>query len=143
MRPLGVSLIAILTWLRASLYVLVALMLIGVGHLSARLVSAVATDSFLGNLLSGLGKALGFGALAIALVYVIVGVGMWLLKNWARMATLVFAILWLLSSLLGVVRYPTLWHIVRVGVNVAILAYLLLPQVKRVFETTALAPTKL
>jgi uncharacterized membrane protein (DUF2068 family) len=143
MRPLGVTLIAILTWLRASLYVLVGLMLIGVGHLSARLVSAVATDSFLGNLLSGLGKALGFGALAIALVYVIVGAGMWLLKNWARMATLVFAILWLLSSLLGVVRYPTLWHIVRVGVNVAILAYLLLPQVKRVFETTALAPTKL
>jgi hypothetical protein len=143
MRPLGVTLIAILTWLRASLYVLVALMLIGVGHLSARLVSAVATDSFLGNLLSGLGKGLGFGALAIALVYVIVGVGMWLLKNWARMATLVFAILWLLSSLLGVVRYPTLWHIVRVGVNLAILAYLLLPQVKRVFETTALAPTKL
>lgn len=143
MRPLGVTLIAILTWLRASLYAVVGLMLVGVGHLSARLVSAVATDSFLEKLLSGLGKALGFGALAIALVYVIVGVGIWLLKNWARMATLVFGALWLLSSLLGVIRYPTAWHIVRVAVNVAILVYLLLPPVKRVFETTALAPAKL
>ncbi len=143
MRPLGVTLIAILTWLRASLYALVGLMLIGVGHLSARLVSAVATDSFLGNVLSGLGKTLGFGALAIALVYVIVGVGMWLLKNWARLATLVFTVMWLLSSLLGVVRYPTPWHIVRVAINISILVYLLLPQVKRVFEGTALTAAKL
>jgi hypothetical protein len=44
MRPIGVTLIAVMDWLRAFLFALGGLALIGVGHLSARLVSAVATD---------------------------------------------------------------------------------------------------
>jgi len=133
MRPVGVTAIAILTWLRASFYALGGLMLIGVGHLSARLVSAIATDSFLERLVSGLGKTLGVCALAIAIGFVIVGFGLWQLKNWARVATLVLAAIWLLSALFGVARYPTAFHIVRVLVDVAILVYLLLPNVKRLF----------
>jgi len=61
MRPIGVTLIAILNWLRASLFALGGLALIGVGHLSARLVSAVATDSIFQKLVSFLGKSLGPG----------------------------------------------------------------------------------
>src|SRR5438477_4795231 len=106
MRPLGVTIIAILTWLRASLYALGGLMLIGVGHLSARLVSAIATDSFLERVVSGLGKALGVGALMIALAFIVIGFGLWELKGWARTATLILATLWLLSALLSVMRYP-------------------------------------
>lgn len=133
MRPIGVTAIAILTWLRATLYAVGGLMLIGVGHLSARLVSAVATDSFLERLLSGLGKTLGVGALAIALGFVVVGFGLWHLKNWARVATLVLAAIWLLSALLALARYPTPFHIARVLVDAAILVYLLLPNVKTLF----------
>ena len=133
MRPVGVTAIAILTWLRASLYALGGLMLIGVGHLSARLVSAIATDSFLERMVSGLGKTLGIGALAIALGFVIVGIGLWQLKNWARVAILILAAIWLLSALLGVARYPTPFHIVRVLVDIGILVYLSLPKVRRLF----------
>ena len=133
MRPIGVTAIAILTWLRAALYAVGGLMLIGVGHLSARLVSAVATDSFLERLLSGLGKTLGVGALAIALGFVVVGFGLWQLKSWARVATLVLAAIWLLSALLALARYPTPFHIARVLVDAAILIYLALPNVKRLF----------
>jgi uncharacterized membrane protein (DUF2068 family) len=142
MRPLGVTVIAILTWLRASLYALGGLMLMGVGHLSARLVSAIATDSFLERLVSGLGKALGVGALLIALAFIVIGFGLWELKAWARTATLILATIWLLSALLGVVRYPTAFHILRVLVDVAILVYLMLPEVKRLFAATFL-PAKL
>jgi uncharacterized membrane protein (DUF2068 family) len=133
MRPVGVTAIAILTWLRASLYALGGLMLIGVGHLSARLVSAIATDSFLERMVSGLGKTLGIGALAIALGFVIVGIGLWQLKNWARVAILILAAIWLLSALVGVARYPTPFHIVRVLVDIGILVYLSLPKVRRLF----------
>jgi hypothetical protein len=133
MRPIGVTAIAILTWLRGSLYVLGGLMLIGVGHFSAKLVSAVASDSFFETLLSRLGKTLGIGALMIAVVYVVVGLGLWWLKNWARMATLILVTIWLLFGLVGLLRYPTAFHIVRVLIDVAILFYLMLPDVKRLF----------
>ena len=142
MRPLGVTIIAILTWLRASLYALGGLMLIGVGHLSARLVSAIATDSFLERMVSGIGKALGVGAMVIALALIVIGFGLWVLKGWARTATLILATTWLLSALLGVLRYPTTFHVLRAGVDVAILLYLMLPDVKRQFARPAL-PAKL
>jgi len=58
MRPMGVSAIAALMWVRGALYALGALALLGIGHLSARLISAVASDSFLEGLVSLLGKAL-------------------------------------------------------------------------------------
>ena len=129
MRPVGVTAIAILTWLRASFYALGGLMLIGVGHLSARLVSAIATDSFLGATgFPGWEDARGSGARhCFRFCY------RWL---WS-LATeelgqgrdaLCWLAIWLLSALLGVARYPTAFHIVRVLVDIAILVYLLLPK---------------
>jgi hypothetical protein len=133
MRPIGVSAIAVLTWIRASLYALGGLALIGVGHLSAKLVSTVANDSFFEALVSRLGKTLGIGVLMIALVYVVVGLGLWALKNWARVLTLILVTIWLLFGLLGLLRHPTAWHMIRMLVDVAILVYLMLPDVKRLF----------
>src|SRR5689334_19192029 len=38
MRPVGVTIIAVLTWIRGTFYVVIGLVLLVVGHLSARLV---------------------------------------------------------------------------------------------------------
>jgi len=133
MRPMGVSAIAALMWVRGALYALGALALLGIGHLSARLISAVASDSFLEGLVSLLGKALGITALVLALVYAVVGFGLWALKNWARTLTLIFVALSLVMGLLGLARHPTSWHTVRAAVDVVILVYLMLPNVKRLF----------
>ena len=111
MRPIGVTLIAILNWLRACMFAVGGLALIGVGHLSARLVSAVATDSIFEKLVSFLGKSLGIGALLIALVFTAAGLGLWLLKNWARTLTLGLVGVWLLFGLLGLLRHPGAFHI--------------------------------
>jgi uncharacterized membrane protein (DUF2068 family) len=135
MRPIGVSAIAVLTWIRASLYALGGLALIGVGHLSAKLLSTVASDSFFENLISRLGKTLGIAALMVALVYIVVGFGLWALKNWARVLTLILVTVWLPFGLLGLLRYPTAWHMIRMLVDVGILVYLMLPDVKRLFAT--------
>jgi hypothetical protein len=136
MRPIGVTLIAILNWLRASLFALGGLALIGVGHLSARLVSAVATDSIFEKLISFLGKSLGIGALLIALVFVVAGLGLWLLRNWGRTLTLGLVGVWLFFGLLGLLRHPSPFHILRVAVDAAIVVYLLLPEVRRLFTVT-------
>ena len=135
MRPLGVSAIAVLTWLRGAMYALGGLALIGIVHLSTRLIAAAATDTFLENLIARLGKALGIGALLVAVLYVVVGFGLWELKNWARMLTLFFVALWFLVGLIGLVRHPTSWYVVRAVVDLVILAYLMLPNVKRLFAT--------
>ena len=133
MRPLGVTAIAILSWVRGALYAAVGLAILGIGHLSARLMSAVASDSTLQNVVSGLGKALGFAALVVAVGYVVIGIGLWSLKNWARILTLLFVGLALLMGLIGLARHPSAWHMVRTAVELAILVYLMLPNVKRLF----------
>jgi hypothetical protein len=61
MPPVGVTIIAVLTWIRGAFYVVIGLVLLVVGHLSAQLVSTMATDSFFETLFSRVGKALGFG----------------------------------------------------------------------------------
>lgn len=136
MRPIGVTIIAIWSWLWASLFALVGLMLIGVGHLSARLVATVASDSLAERVVSGVGKALGIGGLIVAVILVCAGVGLWALKNWGRTLTVALAGIWLLFGLLGLARHPGAWHLTRTVVDVAIVIYLMLPEVKRSFSTT-------
>ncbi len=133
MRPVGVTIIAVLTWIRGSVYALIGLFLLVVGHVSARLVSTMASDSFFETLFSRVGKALGFGALVIALAYIVVGLGLWQLKNWARTVTMILVGIWLVFGLIGLLRFPTAWHIVRVLIDGAIVVYLMLPEVKRLF----------
>jgi Predicted membrane protein (DUF2127) len=133
MRPVGVTLIAILNWLRAFMFALGGLALIGVGHLSAKLVSAVATDSFFEKLVSFLGKSLGVGALLVGFVFAAAGIGLWLLKNWGRILTLGLVGVWLLFGLLGLLRHPGPFHIVRVALDAAVVIYLILPEVGRRF----------
>src|SRR5215470_13596944 len=133
MRPIGVTLIAILDWLRALLFALGGLALIGVGHLSARLVSAVATDSIFEKLISFVGKSLGIGALLIAAVFVAGGLGLWLLKDWGRTLSLALISVWLIFGLMGLLRHAGPIHIVRVVIDAAAVTYLTLPPVRRLF----------
>jgi hypothetical protein len=133
MRPLGVTLIAILHWLRGAVYAAVGFALLGFAHLSAHMIESVAGDTFFQRLVSGLGKTLGYAVLLFALLYIVMGLGMWAMKNWARLLTLIFALIWLASAMVRLVSYPTPFHVLRAAVDVAILVYLLLPDVKRAF----------
>lgn len=135
MRPIGVSIIAVLNWLRGSLFALGGLMLIGVGHLSAKLVAAVASDSIFERMVSLLGKTLGAGALVVALIFAIAGVGLWQLKNWGRALTLILVGIWLLFGLLGLLRHPGAGHTIRVLIDLVVVVYLMLPDVRRLFST--------
>lgn len=133
MRPLGVTLIAVLHWLRGAAYIGVGFALLGITHLSAHMIASVSGDTFFQRLVSGLGKTLGVGLLLFALLYIAMGFGMWAMKNWARILTLIFAVIWLASAMVRLFAFPTPFHILRAAVDVAILVYLLLPDVKRAF----------
>ena len=133
MRPLGVSLIAGLTWLLGALWALAALSVIGFSHLGARILSTMSEGNLVEKFTSGMGMAVGVLLLLVAVVYVIVGLGLWNLKNWARMVTMFFVALGLLLGLRSLIEYHHLFRIVRTVVDLAIIGYLLMPDVKKVF----------
>jgi uncharacterized membrane protein (DUF2068 family) len=116
------------------------LVILGVGHLSAHLMSRMASESMLQTWIARLGKVLGLGALIVALIYVVVGFGLWALKNWARIVALVFVAFFFLVGLIGLLHFPSPWHIVRAGIQIAIFVYLLLPDVKRIFNPASTSP---
>ena len=134
MQPLGIRLIAALHWLRAAAYLVGALAVLGFAHLGARLMSAVMNDTPLNRITAGMGNVIGIGLLVFALFWIVLGFGIWTTKNWARILTLVFAGIWLLYGLTRVAAFPTPWHILRLVIDIGIIVYLMLPDVKRAFN---------
>jgi len=133
MRPVGVTIIACLHWLRGLVYALGGAAVLGFTHLGWRLMSAITHDTFLERLISTTGKAMGIGLLIFALFWIILGFGMWALKNWAHSLTLLCAVIWVVFEVVKVASVATPWHILRLVVDAAIFLYLLLPGVKRAF----------
>lgn len=134
MRPLGVTIIAYLHWIRGLVYAFGAIMLLEATRLGGRLMSAITNDTFLARFTSHVGRAMGYGLLIFAMFWIILGVGMWMRKNWARSMTLVFALIWAVFEIVKVVSVPTPWRIFRLAVDALIVLYLLLPGVKRAFN---------
>lgn len=134
MRPLGVSLVALLNWLRAGLFAIGGLVLILVGHLSGRLAALIGSGPLLERVLSAVGKTLGFAALLIAVVWLAAGLGLWTLKTWGRSLTLVLTGLWLFFGLFGLLHRPFPTHILRLIVDGVIVVYLVNPDVKKLFS---------
>lgn len=133
MQTGGIKLIALLHWLRALIYVAGGLAILGVGHLGTRMISAIANDTPLNRMASGVANTLGVGALVIALIWFALGIGVWSLKNWARVVTLVLSGISALYQLTVVASFHTSWHAFRLMIDVAIVIYLMLPDVKRAF----------
>jgi len=133
MRPLGVSVIAVLTWLLGALWALAGFSVIGFTHLGARLLGSMTDADMLQRFTTGLGSLLGIGLLVLAAFYLIVGFGLWSLKNWARVLTIVFVGIGLLLGLRNFIEYHHTFRVVRTAVDALILIYLFLPDVSRVF----------
>ena len=138
MQPVGIKLIAALHWLRGAAYLVGALAILGVAHLGARLISAVTNDTPINRILASGGSVFAILLLICALFWIALGYGIWARRNWARILTLVFAAVWLLFGLLRLGTFPTPWHIFRIVIDAAIVAYLLLPDVKRAFGATGI-----
>jgi len=133
MRPVGVSIIAALIWFVGALWALAGFSVIGFTHLGGRWLASMSDAEMLGRITSGLGGMLGVGMLLIAVFYLAVGFGLWNLKSWARVLTLIFVVLGLLLGLRSVIEYHHVFRVVRTAVDAAILIYLFMPEVRKVF----------
>lgn len=123
-RPTGVTIIA-------ALYIISALILIIEGLALAFLVTGIL------GLGGGLGLAAGLPVIIIGIIDLIIAWGLLSLKRWARIVAIIFAILSLISGLMGLFS-PSLitlvMSLVTVIVNILILWYLFKPEVKSAFQ---------
>src|SRR3989344_4339696 len=103
-RPTGVTILAVLNFIGAAFYILLALgFMLGMGILGG-IIGQAGGEGSAGamGMLMGLGVVAGVIFIVLSLIPLLIGWGLWKLKNWARIITLVFMALGALLALLGV-----------------------------------------
>jgi hypothetical protein len=136
-RPIGVTILALFEFLCMALFLLIGLGLaVGMGAVGM----SPDVSGGAGALIAGLGI---FGAVLffiLAALYAVMAWGMWTLKNWARIITLVFAFIGLAFSALGLMGslvsfeiFSFVFQLFPFAINGLIAWYMMQPHVKRAF----------
>jgi hypothetical protein len=144
-RPVGVTILAVLYFLGAVGCLLAGILMIVGGGFMATLISQQTQASGVGaGFLAGLGAVLGVVIFIFAALYVLLGWGLWKLKNWARIVTIVLAALGIAGALLGLAgaflhfgMFLLVLTLVRLAICGLILWYLLQPNVSAAFQGQA------
>lgn len=139
-RPTGVTIIAVLDFIGAGFCVLAGLgMMLGGGFIASMMSQQEGGAG--AGLLGAIGAAAGVFFLVLAAVAVLLGWGLWKLKEWARIVTIVFAATGAVFALIGM--FAVLGHfaavgivvgLIRLAINGLIIWYLLQPHVKAAFQ---------
>lgn len=148
MRPTGVVLIALYHFVSALFLVLFAIFLAVGGTVLAGLFGASRFGSATGV---GLGLMVGvLGAvflLIFALVAGIAAYGVWAMREWGRILSIVLAVISLIFSLPGLFLMGLHLHLFfgtyrlfRIAISILIIWYLVQPQIKALFQRGATAP---
>jgi Predicted membrane protein (DUF2127) len=142
MRPLGVTLSACFEFLRAALLLLIALGVLFVGGLASRFASLGEEGDTAQRFLSGLGHFLAVAFLLYALIVAILGIGLLVGQNWARILTILFSAFGALTSLPRLLHHHPL-SLLSAALNLAVLIYLLMPEAHGYFERKKSSDTSL
>ena len=146
-RPTGVTILAVLEFISAGFIILLGLLLIvGMSVLGA--MGGSGEGSGVMAVLGTLGAVAGVLVMILAVIPLAVGIGLWKLKNWARIVAIVFSGLGVASNLFGVIGGVTTGEMVSLssgviglGVNVLILWYMFQPHVKQPSAPVSPVPT--
>jgi uncharacterized membrane protein len=140
-RPAGVTLIALLEFLIATLLILFAMAsAMGASVLGAILSRTrdIGAPGFF--LFAGAGMFLAVLVLVPAVVCILLGYGLWELRNWARIGTMIFAILGVAGAAIGLLWSLTHLRVlgvmassIRLSLNLLVLWYLSQSRVKGYF----------
>jgi len=143
-RPVGVTILAILDFIGAAFCLLGGIGMILGGGFIATMLSQGQGSAGAAGIFAGLGAAAGVFIIIIGGVFALVGFGLWKLKGWARIVSIVlFAIsavmqlLGLLGSLAHFNVFAVVWSLFWVAVDAFVIWYLLKPDVKAAFPRLA------
>ncbi len=148
MRPAGVVLIALFHFLSALFLVVFAISLIIGGSVLGAITGGAMTGSVDGlsiGILVGVLGGLFFGALA--LIAAVAGYGVWTLREWGRILSIVLAVIGLLFSFPGLLMlglhmnlFLGTYRLFRIAIGILIIWYLMQPQIKVLFQPTTQTP---
>jgi len=143
MRPMGIMLIAVYHFIGAAMLLFLAITL-GVGGSVLGALAGAGRNIPLG----GVGFLVGIAGAACCFVFATIaalaGYGIWTLREWGRILSIVLAALGFLLSLPGLLFmglhfgfFLGGFRLVRVAVNVVIIWYLVQPQIRSLFRRAA------
>ena len=135
-RPTGVSVLAVLCFIAAGLTILISLaFMMGSAAISQMIGGGAGSAMFV-----GLGAIGGIFILAFAALYLVVGFGLWTLKNWGRLLMLILAAIGLVFGALGLLRalmhfhvMVLAWQLIVCLIYAWIITYLLKTHFKQAF----------
>jgi hypothetical protein len=147
-RPIGVTLIAILDFVGMLIQIGFGIVfLVGMSFVGGILSRIAAQNEQLAGanimrIMAGVGVGFAICAFLFAIVSALIGWGMFALKNWARIVSMVYSCigillfgLGLLISLVRIRPINIVWDAGWLVVNALIVWYLLQPDVKAAFES--------
>ena len=133
MRPLGVTLIAVWFWLRSAIGILLGLGIALAGGLAGRAMNALSASTGASHFLVGLGAFFGIAVAGVSVLTAIAGLGVFLMKGWGRILAIALAALSLLFSIRSLL-HPHPFGLMRPVVDIAIIVYLMVPDVQSKFS---------
>ncbi len=142
-RPAGVTVLSILNFLGAGLCVVGGvLFLVGMGLAGLGAHQSGAGAGAMGMLM-GMGAVAGVVFLVFAAIAIVIGIGLWKLRNWARIVTIILdilSILLMIPGLLGTVMnfavVPLVFQLLILAFYAWVLWYMFRAHVKQAFGVT-------
>ncbi len=120
-------------------------MILGGGFI-ATMLSQGQSSAGAAGILAGLGAAAGVCIIIVGGVSALVGFGLWKLKEWARVVSIVLygisaalQLLGLLGSLAHFNAFAVIWSVFWIAVDAFVILYLLKPEVKAAFRQRPMA----
>jgi hypothetical protein len=146
-RPVGVTILAILNFIMAAFCLLGGIgMILGGGVIATMLSQQGQGSAGAAGILAGLGAAAGVFIIIIGGVSALVGFGLWKLKGWARIVSIVLFVISAAMQLLGLLGtlahfnlFAVVWSLFWVAVDAFVIWYLLKPEVKAAFQQQPMA----
>lgn len=133
MRPIGVTLCAYFQFVRGALVAVLAAGIFLASGLAARIAGMAEEGNLLQRVLGGLGHFLGIALLIYAGIALVLGAGLLLRQDWARLLTIWF------SGLGAILLLPRVGHgrpfsILFAVLDAAVMIYLWLPAARQYFS---------
>jgi hypothetical protein len=145
----GVTILAILNFIGAAICLLGGIgVMLGGGFIATMLSQQGQGSAGAAGVLAGLGAAAGVFIIIMGGVSALLGFGLWKLKGWARIVSIVlfaisavFQLLGILGTLAHFSVFALVWGVFWVAVDAFVIWYLLKPEVKAAFQPPAQART--
>jgi hypothetical protein len=146
-RPVGVTILAILNFIWAACCVLGGIaMILGGGFIATMLSQQGQGSAGAAGILAGLGAAAGIFIIIMGGVSALVGFGLWKLKGWARIVSIILFAMSAAVQLLGILGtlahfnvIALIWGAFWLAVDAFVIWYLLKPEVKAAFQPRPMA----